>query len=467
MKSSNTSKHQTRKNVELKNIHTIYFVGIGGIGMSALARYFRQQGANVHGYDRTASALTRALQDEGMHVHYEDKPDMIPAGVDLAVYTPAVPADLAELEFFRANNIPLVKRAEVLGIISRSKYSIAVGGTHGKTSTTSMTAHLLRACGVDATAFVGGLAPNLGNSNYAEGSSDWVVVEADEYDRSFLHLHPDVAVINAIDPDHLDIYGSAEAVRDSYTQFARQVKPGGKLLLKTGLDLAENLPAVRFGIDYGDCRATNLRIETGYTVFDLTLDGAMPAMHFDGLKLPFPGRHNVENACAAIAAALLAGADPKRIPAALADFKGVKRRFEYILRSENTVYIDDYAHHPAELEAVIGAARSLYPNKLLSVVFQPHLYSRTRDFAEGFAEALDKVDVLYLLDIYPAREQPIEGVDAFTITNTMHKAKVIYCTMNNVVELICRDKPHLLLSFGAGSIENLVEPIKNALENQH
>lgn len=452
--------------MELKNIHTIYFIGIGGIGMSALARYFKRQGADVHGYDRTASALTHALQDEGMFVHYDDNPALIPANVDLAVYTPAVPADLAELQHFRSGNIPLVKRAEVLGIISRSKHSIAVGGTHGKTSTSSMTAHLLRACGVDATAFVGGLAPNLGNSNYAEGSSDWVVAEADEYDRSFLHLHPDVAVINAIDADHLDIYGSAEAVRDSYTQFAQQVKPGGKLLLKYGLELAEDLPAVRFGIDHGDCRASNLRIESGYTVFDLTLDGAMPAMHFEGLKLPFPGRHNVENACAAIAAALIGGADPAKIAAALADFRGVKRRFEYILRTEKTVYIDDYAHHPAELEAVIGAARSLYPGKTLSAVFQPHLYSRTRDFAEGFAEALDKVDVLYLLDIYPARELPMEGVDVFTITNTMHKAKVHYCTMDNVVDLIRREKPHLLLSLGAGSIDTLVEPIKNALENQ-
>ena len=452
--------------MELKNIHTIYFIGIGGIGMSALARYFKRQGADVHGYDRTASALTHALQDEGMFVHYDDNPALIPVNVDLAVYTPAVPADLAELQHFRSGNIPLVKRAEVLGIISRSKHSIAVGGTHGKTSTSSMTAHLLRACGVDATAFVGGLAPNLGNSNYAEGSSDWVVAEADEYDRSFLHLHPDVAVINAIDADHLDIYGSAEAVRDSYTQFAQQVKPGGKLLLKYGLELAEDLPAVRFGIDHGDCRASNLRIESGYTVFDLTLDGAMPAMHFEGLKLPFPGRHNVENACAAIAAALIGGADPAKIAAALADFRGVKRRFEYILRTEKTVYIDDYAHHPAELEAVIGAARSLYPGKTLSAVFQPHLYSRTRDFAEGFAEALDKVDVLYLLDIYPARELPMEGVDVFTITNTMHKAKVHYCTMDNVVDLIRREKPHLLLSLGAGSIDTLVEPIKNALENQ-
>jgi UDP-N-acetylmuramate--alanine ligase len=434
--------------------------------MSALARYFRRQGVNVYGYDRTASALTRALQDEGMFVHYDDNPDLIPANVDLAVYTPAVPADLDELQYFRSGNIPLVKRAEVLGIISRSKHSIAVGGTHGKTSTSSMTAHLLRACGVDATAFVGGLAPNLGNSNYAEGSSDWVVAEADEYDRSFLHLHPDVAVINAIDPDHLDIYGSAEAVRDSYTQFARQVKPGGKLLLKYGLELAENLPAVYFGIDHGDCRASSLRIESGYTVFDLTLDGAMPVMHFESLKLPFPGRHNVENACAAIAASLIAGADPNRIPAALADFRGVKRRFEYILRNEKTVYIDDYAHHPAELEAVIGAARSLYPGQTLSAVFQPHLYSRTRDFAEGFAEALDKVDVLYLLDIYPAREQPIEGIDVYTLTNTMHKAKVFYCSMDNVVEQIRQEKPHLLLSLGAGSIDTLVEPIKNALENQ-
>ncbi|MCC6410949.1 MAG: UDP-N-acetylmuramate--L-alanine ligase [Saprospiraceae bacterium] len=452
--------------MELKNIHTIYFIGIGGIGMSALARYFKRQGADVFGYDRTASALTSALQDEGMFVHYDDNPALIPANVDLAVYTPAVPDDLAELRHFRAGSIPLVKRAEVLGIISRSKHSIAVGGTHGKTSTSSMTAHLLRACGVDATAFVGGLAPNLGNSNYAEGSSDWVVAEADEYDRSFLHLHPDVAVINAIDADHLDIYGSAEAVRDSYTQFAKQVKPGGKLLLKYGLELAEDLPAVRFGIDHGDCRASNLRIESGYTVFDLTLDGAMPAMHFEGLKLPFPGRHNVENACAAIAAALIGGADPARIPAALADFKGVKRRFEYILRNENTVYIDDYAHHPAELEAVIGAARSLYPGKTLSAVFQPHLYSRTRDFAEGFAEALDKVDVLYLLDIYPARELPIEGINVYTITNTMHKAKVHYCSMDNVVDLIRQEKPHLLLSLGAGSIDTLVEPIKNALEHR-
>lgn len=451
------------------DIKRIYFIGIGGIGMSALARYFRLHGAEVHGYDRAETDLTRALSAEGMHVHYDDDVNKIPQGVDLVVFTPAVPKEHAELNWFLERQYPVKKRAEVLGIISRAKRCVAIAGTHGKTTTSTMAAHLLRACGVDVTAFVGGISGNLG-SNFVEGHSDWIVVEADEYDRSFLHLNPDVAVLNSMDADHLDIYGSEEAVVETYKQFARQIKPGGQLIYKVGLPLEDVAAELRasgrsvatFGIETGDFSAKNLRVEQGQTRFDLKSS----QINLEDLRLNYPGNHNVLNATAAMAATLAAGGEAAPIAAALADFKGVKRRFETIVKTDKVVYVDDYAHHPAELEAAIQAARSLYPGKRLTGIFQPHLFTRTRDFAEAFAAALDQLDECLLLPIYPARELPIEGITSEMLLSKMTLKNKQLVPKEALLLAIEKSRPELLLTMGAGDIDTFIIPIQQIL-NAH
>ncbi len=456
------------------SIHKVYFIGIGGIGMSALARYFRLHGAEVHGYDRTETELTRALEAEGMQVHYEDNLKFIPEAVDLVVYTPAVPKEHSELQWFVDNGYPVKKRAEVLGIISKAKRCIAIAGTHGKTTTSTLTSHLLRACGVDVTVFVGGISGNL-SSNFVEGKSDWVVAEADEYDRSFLHLHPEIAVINSVDADHLDIYGTEAAVRASYQKFATQLKPGGLLLLEQSIDIqADN--CIRFGIEAGDVQAKDIRVEDGYTVFDyvsrisspLTGQDKLTVLEMKGLRLPYPGLHNVKNALAAITATLNTGAvDAARIPAALESFKGVKRRFETIAKTETTVYVDDYAHHPAEIEATIEAARMLYPGRKITGIFQPHLFTRTRDFADGFAAALDKLDACILLPIYPARELPIEGVTSEMLLQKMankHKQPIQKNELiNHLKNMKDNNQLDILITMGAGDIDTLIAPIQNLI----
>ena len=450
------------------SLKRIYFIGIGGIGMSALARYFHKHGIDVHGYDRTATDLTRALAVDGMHIHYEDDIAYIPENVDLVIWTPAVPADHKELNWFRSHGTPLKKRAEVLGLISKSKRCIAVGGTHGKTTTSTLTAWLLRATGVDITAFVGGISGNMG-SNFIEGDSDWVVVEADEYDRSFLQLYPEVAVINAVDADHLDIYGDEAEVRKTYEQFARQVNKNGLLLLQTPDVIApgeswETEAEVRsFGIDAGDYKAVNIHVENGFTIFDLHTPNHGV---FSGLKLPYPGFHNVRNATAAIAATLYAGGDPTLIASALENFKGVKRRFEYIARTEKATYIDDYAHHPAELQATIQAARSLYPGVPLTGIFQPHLFSRTRDFVDAFAAALDLLDDCILLPIYPARELPIPGITSELILSKMNSGSKAVVQKADLLTVIKEKQPRLLLTMGAGDIDLFIQPLKQLIEQE-
>lgn len=443
----------------LNDVRTIYFIGIGGIGMSALARYFRHLGAEVHGYDRTETDLTRTLVAEGMHIHYEEDVDRIPARVDLAVWTPAVPAHHRELVWLRQRGYPLMKRAEVLGLISRGKRCIAIAGTHGKTTTSSLTTWLLRNGGVEATAFLGGIAVNF-HSNFVLGHSEWVVVEADEYDRSFLHLEPEIAVINSLDPDHLDIYGSPEAVVETYKQFAGQIKPGGTLFYKHSLPLEDVAQALRqsgrhafaFGLEAGDIRATNLRIDEGYTLFDAETSHSTCS----ALRLPMPGRHNVENALAAWAAAQTAGGAEADMCRSLPNFQGVKRRFEFILRQPNIIYVDDYAHHPAEIRATIQAARMFFPQKKITGIFQPHLYSRTRDFAQDFAAALDELDACFLLPIYPAREQPIEGVSANSIFEHMKCSDKHLVNKEEVVRRVSEHMPEVVITMGAGDIDALV-----------
>lgn len=447
--------------MELSKINRVYFIGIGGIGMSALARYFAKRGCVVCGYDKTRTNLTIALENEGILISYLDDESVVPVCFmenhpdSLVVYTPAIPKNAQILNHFKENGFSLKKRSEVLGIISRGMFCIAVAGTHGKTTTSSMVAHILTDTGFGCTAFLGGITSNY-NSNVLFGKNNVVVVEADEYDRSFLTLHPDVAVITSMDADHLDIYGNEFHLHESFHLFADQLKENGKLFIKDGLPI--------YGITYSaqkdsQLKATNIRVENGNFVFDFE-DGFST---IKGLSLGMAGKHNVENAVAAIGVALSLGIHPKSIKAAVANFKGVKRRFEKIVTNEEHIYIDDYAHHPEELKACFDAVRQLHPTKKLTVVFQPHLFSRTKDFADEFANVLSTADDLILLEIYPARELPMEGVTSQMLLDKMTLQNAHICGKESVLELVKSKNPELLLTVGAGDIDTLVEPLKNLL----
>jgi UDP-N-acetylmuramate--alanine ligase len=449
--------------MELANINRVFFIGIGGIGMSALARYFAKRGCSVCGYDKTRTNLTIALEHEGILVSYLDEESALPVNFiehhtdTLVVYTPAIPKDCKILNYFQNNNFSLKKRSEVLGIISEGMFCIAVAGTHGKTTTSSMVAHLLTDTGFGCTAFLGGIATNY-NSNVLFNNNNVVVIEADEYDRSFLTLHPDIAIVTSMDADHLDIYGDEKQLHTSFGLFVSQLKSDGKLFIKNGLPLS--------GITYSAgsdavLKAENIHVKNGNFVFDFE-DGYTKIKN---LTLAMPGKHNVENAVAAIGVALSLGIHPKSIAKAIASFKGVKRRFEQVVSNASHVYIDDYAHHPEELKACFDAVKQLHPNKKLTVIFQPHLFSRTRDFADDFAEVLSSADQLILLEIYPARELPIEGINAqFLLDKITIKDKKI-CGKDFVLKHINNEKPELLLTVGAGDIDTLVEPIKNILNH--
>lgn len=450
--------------MELQNIKRVYLIGIGGIGMSGLARYFNHLGCVVCGYDKTSTELTTELQHEGMPVIFEDKADLIPADfrqpdeVTLIIFTPAVPKNSEILNFFINAGFELFKRSQVLGLISRGKFTIAVAGTHGKTTTSTMVAHILKHSGVDCSAFLGGISSNYG-SNVLYGKNDIVVVEADEYDRSFLTLYPNIAIITSMDADHLDIYGDHSHLQESFRLFASQIKDGGTLIRKKGL-LLEG------GINYSitedaEVHGGNIRIENGSFYFDFKNKD----VEINNIQLGIPGFHNVENATAATEAALMAGVSPEAIKVALEDFRGVKRRFEYIVKTPAHIYIDDYAHHPEELRAAITSVKKLYPDKKLVTIFQPHLYTRTRDFVDGFAEVLDLTDELIMLDIYPARELPIEGVTSDIILNRMQLANKRKLSKQDAVQAIKNEQPALLLTVGAGDIDTLIEPLKAALSN--
>lgn len=449
--------------MELSKINNVYFVGVGGIGMSALARYFAKRGVAVFGYDKTQTTLTIALENEGVAISYVDDETSIPdafqtkADDTLVVYTPAIPKNSKILNHFQHQGFSLKKRSEVLGIISQGMFCIAVAGTHGKTTTSAMVAHLLKATGFDCTAFLGGITTNY-QSNVLFGKNNVVVVEADEYDRSFLTLHPDVAVITSMDADHLDIYGDESHLRESFQLFAEQLKPEGHLFVRDGLPIN--------GITYSAgepsaLRAQNIHVYNGKFVFDFE-DGYTK---IKDLELAMPGRHNVENAVAAIGVALSLGIRPKSVKKALASFAGVKRRFETHVHNDQHIYLDDYAHHPEELRACFDAVRQLYPDKKLTVVFQPHLFTRTRDFANDFAKVLSTADEVILLEIYPARELPIEGINAQMLLDKMTINNKSLCEKSALVEKIEKNKPALLLTVGAGDIDTLVEPLKNSLSH--
>ena len=464
-----------------ENIKYVYFLGIGGIGMSALARYFNAMGKKVSGYDKTKTSLTDALSAEGIEVHFDINIESISSEIrnskseSLVVLTPAVPKEHAELKYFQKNDFTIKKRAEVLGMITEHSYTIAVAGTHGKTSTSSLIAHILRSSEVDCTAFLGGITQNYGtnlllseklrNLKKKPKIKPITVVEADEYDRSFLTLHPDIAVITSVDADHLDIYGDQKQMLESYAQFANQVKEGGVLIIKKGADKVLTLEKrgkqlLTYSLHQSsDYYARKIGIKKGEYIFDVVT----PEQAIRGMVLGVPGKHNVENAVAAVAVAQQMNVFSGNIKNALSSFKGVKRRFEYHIRTKDLVYVDDYAHHPEELRACISALKEMYPSKKITGVFQPHLFSRTRDVANEFARSLELLDELILLDIYPAREKPIEGVtSAMLLEKIRTKSKKLIQKKELVNELKSREL-EVLVTLGAGDIDALVDPIKNEL----
>ena len=453
--------------MNLANIHSIYFIGIGGIGMSGLARYFQLHGRKISGYDKTRSELTNELMREGMQIHFEEDVDAIPKDVDLVVYTPAVPPDHRELSYYREHRYWAIKRSDLLEELTKDLFTIAVAGTHGKTTTTSMIAHILKSSGYDCTAFLGGISANY-HTNFLAGKNKTVVVEADEFDRSFLKLHPNIAVVTSSDADHLDIYGTQEAVGHAYADFAGKIKKGGILNTKRNLSylkLLTTAPTVFYyaaeGLGQEDFYADNLRIVDGTYAFNFrNASGDIKDIH-----LGIAGRHNVENSVAAAAVASQLNIEKNKIREALNTFKGVKRRFEFIVRNSSVIYIDDYAHHPEEIKAFLASVREIFPGKKITCIFQPHLYTRTRDFADDFGKALSLADELILLPIYPARELPIAGVTSEMIAqkmNLLHKKVVSKADL--LTEL--QQRPlDVLLTMGAGDIDTFIEPIKNLLNH--
>lgn len=452
------------KAMELENIKRVYLVGIGGIGMSGLARYFKKRGCVVCGYDKNITPLTSSMRNEGISVVFQDEPDNLKISFlendaeTLVIYTPAVPKDSKILNYFKTGGFTVKKRSEVLGIISKGMFTIAVAGTHGKTTTSSIIAHILKDSGYDCSAFLGGIATNY-NSNVLFGNNNTLVVEADEFDRSFLTLYPDIAIVTSMDADHLDIYGDESHLIESFKQFTSQLKPGGKLIFRMGLDLSN-------GKTYSanvlaDIQAVNVRVIDGSFVFDFKNANCI----IEDIRFGLPGLHNIENAVAAIEVALLLGIDRDKIKSSLASFLGVKRRFEYILNDSEHIYIDDYAHHPEELRACLNAIKTLYPNKKLTTIFQPHLFTRTRDFAKGFSEVLEITDELIMLDIYPARELPITGVDSNLILDKVAIKQKQILTKEQTLAYIKQEQPELLLTVGAGDINTLIEPLKQVLKH--
>ncbi|UXP30745.1 UDP-N-acetylmuramate--L-alanine ligase [Reichenbachiella agarivorans] len=460
--------------MKLEEVHSVYFLGIGGIGMSAIARWFHANGYFVSGYDKTSTVLTKQLETEGIVIHYTDDVSLISDKIksdkvgSLIIFTPAVPKDLKELAYFRAEGFEVFKRSQVLGMLTQSKFTIAVAGTHGKTTTSSMVAHLLKSIGVDCSAFIGGIMTNY-NSNLLIGTNDEVmVVEADEFDRSFLTLHPDIAIITATDADHLDIYGDRNALKDSFKDFIKNIKANGTLFLeeKVAKDLdihsLENVSVVTYGLKEGQIKSTNLTIDNG----DFYFDWVSANREIKNLKLAMPGFHNVSNALAALSAVSGFEDSDEKIKAGLASYKGVKRRFEYIIKSADCVFIDDYAHHPEEIRALLESVRAIYPDREITVVFQPHLFSRTRDFMDGFAESLSLADHVVLLDIYPARELPIEGITSDVIKEKINTKSVHSYVKDDVLDYFEAHQPDLVLTVGAGDIDTLVLPIKQKLEKK-
>ena len=445
--------------MNLNQIHNVYFIGIGGIGMSALARYFQNIGKNVSGYDKTPTMLTDELIAGGMTIHFEDNISLIPTEYyvenTLVIITPAVPISHSEWNYFIERDYVVKKRAEVLGIITKDTFCFAVAGTHGKTTTSSILGHILYECGTDVTAFIGGIVENY-HSNLIGNGKTVTVVEADEFDRSFLHLHPNIACVTSMDADHLDIYGDVTAIEDSFGEFADKVEDKTKIFVPKGLPLE----GLTVGInEEATFKAFNVRIENGYYVFDVQT----PSETIENIEFGLPGRHNLMNAIMALAMAKTFGSPTKTIAKALASFKGIQRRFSYQIKSDKLVYIDDYAHHPTEINAVHQAVRELYPNEKVLAIFQPHLFSRTKDFADDFAKSLSQFDEILLLDIYPARELPMEGITSSWLLSKIKNTNKKLILKTNLVSTILESKAKIIVTIGAGDIGELVPKIKQAL----
>jgi UDP-N-acetylmuramate--alanine ligase len=462
--------------VKLDDYDIIYFLGIGGIGMSAQARWFMKKGLRVYGYDKTATVLTSELAKEGMLIHFDDSVESIPSIVKeqkdktLVVYTPAIPKDHQEHAYFKAHGYTIVKRSEVLGLLTKNYKTIAVAGTHGKTTTSSMVAHILMTANKKMVAFLGGITTNYNSNLVMNGEvreDTLVVVEADEFDRSFLRLFPEIAIVTSADADHLDIYGDHESMIVSFKDFIKQINVSGSLIIHESIaeKLAESVDAIAkitYSMSRGQFFAQNIVAKSGF--FEFNLHGFD---HVEHIVLGVPGFHNVENAIAASIAAYRAGVSLAIIKKALASFTGVKRRFEFVLRGNKIVLVDDYAHHPTEIEVFLRSLKSMYPRKKLSVIFQPHLYTRTRDFAQGFSESLSLADQLFLLDIYPARELPIPGVDSEMIFKNVSSKMKVLCTKQNVIQKLEENELELVATVGAGDIDTLVDPIKIMLMNRY
>ena len=449
--------------MDINNINRVYFVGIGGIGMSAIARFFLHRGVVVSGYDKTLTALTAQLSAEGMSIHYSDDVALLDKSAQLVVYTPAIPKDHTELNWYRNAGFPVFKRSDVLQWITEALFAVTVAGTHGKTTISTMTAYLLRATGFGCNAFLGGISVNY-DTNYWSSDREVAVVEADEYDRSFLKLRPDIAVLTAIDPDHLDIYGTPVAMEEAFIEYTNNIKVNGTLLVKFGLSRAAELvgpTTMTYSLSdaRADVYASNIRNRDGGYLFDVQ----GPGWHCADLNLNIGGLHNIENAIAAITVAHLLGLDLNKVANARPDFRGVKRRFEYVVHTPECVYIDDYAHHPEELAALIGSAKKMFPGRRCVVCFQPHLFTRTRDLVDGFAQSLGMADEVILLDIYPARELPLQGVTSAMIADRMPNKDVRIMTKQDFVDYTAMVSLPLLITAGAGDIDKLVEPIKNNL----
>jgi UDP-N-acetylmuramate--alanine ligase len=455
--------------MEINKLKYIYFLGIGGIGMSAIARWFVANGYQVAGYDKTPTPLTDALISEGAKIHFQDDIELIPIDFlkdkkeTLIVYTPAIPKNHFEYNWLIDNGFELFKRSQVLGLLTEKLFTIAVAGTHGKTTTSSMITHILKQADKNVTAFLGGITQNYGTNFLINESPDNIicVVEADEFDRSFLTLSPDISIVTSTDADHLDIYGNHEHVLESFQLFVDKLKTNGTVYVQANQQLTNKKGTSQFSysLENGDFFTENLRIEEAIFKFDLIY----PNGKIENIEMALPGYHNVENAIAAAAACLQVGVNEHDIRKALATFGGVKRRFEYHIRSQNIVFIDDYAHHPTEIEAFVGSVKALYPNKKLTAIFQPHLFSRTNDFHVDFAKSLELADDLLLLDIYPARELPIPGVTSSIIFDRINKQNKTLCSKENLLLKIKEKNPELLVTIGAGDIDTMIQPIKQLL----
>ena len=444
--------------MNLNAIHNVYFIGIGGIGMSAIAHYFASNGKQVAGYDKTPSQITKTLEAKGVEIHFEDALDNIPIPFlkkeeTLIVYTPAIPKNHLELNYFFEHNFSVLKRAEILGKITENTFCLAVAGTHGKTTTSSILGHIMAQ--VNATSFLGGISENY-NSNLILGDDKISVVEADEYDRSFLQLSPDIACVTSMDADHLDIYGDSDALNTSFVEFTKEVSE--TLIVAKGLPLKGLTYAINEPSDY---EAFNLKIESGKYIFDVKT----PSAEIQNIEFSLPGRHNVMNALAALAMADVYGVSLENIKHSLSTFKGVRRRFSYKIKTEDFVLIDDYAHHPAEINAVESSIREMYPNETILVIFQPHLFSRTRDFIDDFASALSKFDEVLLLDIYPAREAPISGVNSEWLFGKITCKSKKQTKKNNLVKDIKNSSAKVVAMLGAGDIGVTIQEVTNQLLN--